>query len=59
MSACRAFHDYQSGCEERRQLAVEVGELSVQLIEVLCVAGWSEDDARDADVHELAKAGVR
>ncbi|MCA1701645.1 MAG: hypothetical protein LC790_23235 [Actinobacteria bacterium] len=53
----RAFHDYQGACEERRQLAVEVGELSQQLTGVLCTAGWSEQDARDADVHELA-AGV-
>ena len=36
----RAFHEYQSACEERRQLAVEVGELSQQLTEVLCAAGW-------------------
>jgi hypothetical protein len=54
----RAFVDYQSACEERRQLAVEVGELSAQLTAVLCAAGWSEHDARDADVHELAGAGV-
>lgn len=32
----RAFHDYQWACEERRALAVEVGELSQQLTEVLC-----------------------
>jgi hypothetical protein len=53
-----AFHDYQSACEERRQLAVEVGEFSAQLTAVLCAAGWSEQDARDADVHELAGARV-
>jgi hypothetical protein len=52
----RAFHDYQFACEERRQLAVEVGELSQQLTEVLCAAGWSAADARNADVHELAGA---
>jgi hypothetical protein len=54
----RAFHDYQGACEERRQLAVEVGELSAQLTAALCAVGWSADDARDADVHELA-GGVR
>ena len=32
----RAFYDYQSACEERRRLAVEVGEPSGQLIDVLC-----------------------
>lgn len=52
----RSFHGYQLACEERRQLAVEVGELAQQLTEVLCAAGWSEEDARTADVHELAGA---
>lgn len=55
----RAFCDFQSACEERRRLAVDVGELSWQLTEALCVAGWTEDAARDADVHELAGAGAR
>lgn len=55
----RAFNEHQFACEERRQLAVEVGELSQQLIEVLCAAGWSADDARDADVHQLAEAEIR
>ena len=54
-----AFCQYQFACEERRRLAVDVGELSGQLIEVLCAAGWSEEAARDADVHELATAGAR
>ncbi len=54
-----AFCHYQFACEERRRLAVDVGELSWQLMEVLCAAGWSEDAARDADVHELATAGAR
>jgi hypothetical protein len=53
----RAFVEYQSVCEERRQLAVDVGELSQQLIEALAAAGWREDAARGADVHELAAAG--
>lgn len=52
----RAFHAYEGACEERRRLAVEVGELSQQLTEVLCAAGWSADDARDANVHVLAGA---
>lgn len=54
-----AFHTYQGACEERRQLAVEVGELSQQLSEVLCAAGWSRDEALGADVHELARAARR
>jgi hypothetical protein len=55
----RAFVDHQSACEERRQLEVDVGEFSQQLIAALAVAGWSEEAARSADVHELAKAGAR
>jgi hypothetical protein len=54
----RAFVEYQAACEERRQLAVDVGELSVQLIEALCAVGWDEGAARSANVHELAKAGA-
>jgi hypothetical protein len=52
----RAFCAYQSACEQRRQLAVEVGELAQQLSEALCAAGWSKQDAERADVHQLARA---
>lgn len=51
----RAFCEHQSACEERRQLAVEVGELAVQLTDALCAAGFSQQDARRADVHQLAR----
>jgi hypothetical protein len=51
----RAFRAYEDACEERRQLAVEVGEVSQQLTEVLCAGGWSADDAQAVDVHELAR----
>jgi hypothetical protein len=54
-----AFIDYQSACEERRRLAVDVGEFSQQLIEELCAAGWPGDAARSADVHALGVAGAR
>ena len=54
----RAFIDYQHVSEERRQLAVDVGELSQQLIEVLCASGFTAEAARSADVHELAAAGA-
>jgi hypothetical protein len=53
----RAFCAYQSACEERRQLAVEVGELSQQLTETLVRAGWAAQDAQHADVHQLARTG--
>lgn len=48
------FCQYQSASEERRQLAFDVGELSQQLTQVLCSAGWSADQARNANVHQLA-----
>ena len=54
-----AFCQYQFACEERRRLAVDVGELSAQLTAALCAAGWSEEAAREANVHELATAGAR
>ena len=37
----RAFCAYQHASEQRRQLAVDVGELSEQLTRALCAAGWS------------------
>lgn len=55
----RGFCEYQAACEERRGLAVEVGELSQRLTDVLCGVGWSEDDAREANVHELARPAIR
>jgi hypothetical protein len=56
---CRAFREYQSACEERRQLAVDVGELAAQLTAALCAGGWTEEEAREANVHELAGAAIR
>jgi hypothetical protein len=47
----RGFGAYRDACEERRRLAVDVGGLSAQLTDALCAAGWSADDAQDADVH--------
>ena len=50
----KAFVDYQSAAEERRQLAADVGELIREFVQELVAAGWSEEQARDANVHELA-----
>jgi hypothetical protein len=55
----RAFCDYQSAYEERRRLAVDVGELSQELTQALTAVGWSVEAARNADVHELAAGGAR
>jgi hypothetical protein len=52
----RAFCAYQHACEQRRQLAIDVGECSQQLTQALCATGWSAHEARHANVHELAAA---
>jgi hypothetical protein len=57
--AHRSFHRYQSACEERRQLAFEVGELSQQLTAVLCAVGFTAQEAQAADVHQLATGAWR
>jgi hypothetical protein len=49
-----ALNAYQSAAEERRQLAANIGELIRQLVDALALAGWSEQEARDASVHQLA-----
>ncbi|MGP0033095.1 MAG: hypothetical protein ACLP4R_00710 [Solirubrobacteraceae bacterium] len=51
----RAFCAYQSACEQRRQLAVDVGELSARLTDALTAAGYSTEQARSANVHQLAQ----
>jgi hypothetical protein len=53
----RAFCAYQQASEQRRQLAVDVGELSQQLTDALTAAGYRPEHARQANVHQLA-AGV-
>jgi hypothetical protein len=50
----KAFIACQPAAEGRRQLAAEVGETIRQFVDELLAAGWSEQQARDANVHELA-----
>jgi hypothetical protein len=52
----RAYLDYQDAAEQRRRLAVDVGELTRELVEVQTAAGWSEEQARNANVLGLAEA---
>ncbi len=49
-----AFCAYQQASEQRRQLAVDVGELSAQLTDALTAVGYRPEHARQANVHELA-----
>lgn len=51
-----AFCAYQHACEQRRQLAFDVGELAQQLTDALICAGWSKQDAERADVYQLASS---
>lgn len=53
-SITKAFIDYQAAAEERRQLAAEIGELIREFVDELVAAGWTEEQARNANVHELA-----
>ncbi len=55
----RAFSDYQQISEDRRHLAAEIGELIAGLVVELVAAGWSEDQARNADVQQLDGAAAR
>jgi hypothetical protein len=50
----RAFLDHRDAYEQRRQLAVDVGELSQQLADTLTAAGWTEQQAHTANVNHLA-----
>ncbi|MGI9100768.1 MAG: hypothetical protein ACR2H2_20160 [Solirubrobacteraceae bacterium] len=52
-SICIAFCDYQSAVDERRLLAADVGEATVRLVEAMTAAGFSEEQARNADVWVL------
>ena len=51
----RAFCAYRDAYEQRRQLAVDVGEISQQFTDTLCAAGWSSQQPRQANVHQLAQ----
>jgi hypothetical protein len=50
-----AFTDYQNVSEQRRQLAADTGEVIGRFTDTLVAAGWSEDDARNANVDELSE----
>ena len=52
----REFVRYQTAAERRRQLAAEIGELAGELIATLVAAGWSEQEARQVKVLNLANA---
>lgn len=53
----RALIAYQDAAERRRRLAAEVGELVGELIASLVAAGWSEAEAREANIPSRIWAG--
>ncbi len=52
-----AFVDYQLVAEHRRLRGADVGEAVVRLVDAMTAAGYSEQQARDADVWAL-RVGV-
>jgi hypothetical protein len=52
----RAFSEYQRIGEDRRHLAAEIRELTAGFVAELAAAGWTEAQARSADVRALAAA---
>ena len=54
----RAFIAYQHAAEDRRMLAADIGELIRELVAELQAVGWTEQEARDANVGELAQGDL-
>ena len=50
----QAHCDYQQVADDRRHLAAAVGETIRAFVDELVAAGWSEHEARNASVHDLA-----
>jgi hypothetical protein len=48
-----AFAEYQRAAEERRGLGADVGEAVMRLVDELTAVGYSEHQARNADVWAL------
>jgi hypothetical protein len=55
----QAFLEYSFAAEERRQVAADVGEAMVGLIDAMQAAGFSEPQARNADVWALRTGTYR
>jgi hypothetical protein len=55
----RAFCAYQDAAEQRRRLAADVGEIAQQLTDALTTAGWTAQQARRVNVHQLADRAAR
>jgi hypothetical protein len=54
-----AFVEYQHAAEDRRRLGADVGEAAVRLVDALGALGYSEAQARRADVWALREGIYR
>lgn len=54
----RAFSAYLHAAEDRRMLAADIGELVSGLVAELQAGGWTEQEARSANVYELAQGDL-
>jgi len=54
-----AFVEYQRAAEDRRGLGADVGEAVVRLVDAMTAAGYSEHQARHADVWALRDGVLR
>jgi hypothetical protein len=52
----RAHYDHQQVAEDRRRLGAEIGEVVRAFLDELMAAGWSEQEARSANVDKLARS---
>ena len=53
----RAHCEYQNVAEDRRRLAARIGEIIRAFVDELVAARWSECEARNAKISELAHGG--
>jgi hypothetical protein len=49
----QAFVEYSTTAEQRREVAAQVGEATARLVDAMRAAGFSEAQARNADVWAL------
>jgi cobalamin biosynthesis protein CbiG len=48
-----ALRDYQLLADQRREVAADIGEATVRLVEAMAACGFGEAQARNADVRAL------
>jgi hypothetical protein len=51
-----AFIEYQTAAEGRPELAADTGKLIDRFVDTLVAAGWSQEQTRTANIHELASS---